>query len=236
MSDLPAYRIRRSRRARSVRLSLCPIRGLEVVVPEGYDPGHVPGLLQQHRDWLERARVRLERWRDSCDPGYERPLPERLALRAIGEDWTVGYEAGPAARVRVRGGNLVVGGDPADPTARRRALRAWLRRRAGERLVPWLARVAERTRLGFERVTIRSQRTRWASCSAKRAISLNYKILFLPPDLVDYLFVHELCHTRHMNHSGRFWALVERHCPDYRARERELAAAWRFIPLWNEMD
>lgn len=71
-------------------------------------------------------------------------------------------------------------------------------------------------------VSIRSQKSRWGSCSRKGNLSFNYKIVFLPPALADYLIVHELCHLGEMNHSKKFWMLVAQKIPDYKALRREM--------------
>jgi len=74
----------------------------------------------------------------------------------------------------------------------------------------------------YGRVAIRNQRTIWGSCSGKGNLNFNYRVLFLPPRLADYVIVHELCHLRELNHSPRFWALVSRAVPDYAACRSEL--------------
>jgi len=81
-------------------------------------------------------------------------------------------------------------------------------------------------------VAIRCQRTRWGSCSTRGTVSLNCSLLFLPPEVVRYLFIHELAHTEHMNHSASFWRLVEKLEPEYRRLDRELLAGWRTVPAW----
>jgi predicted metal-dependent hydrolase len=97
-----------------------------------------------------------------------------------------------------------------------------LRRRAAEELPPQLFALAAKHQLAVSRVTIRDQRSRWGSCSAKGHIALNYRLMLMPPHVREYILIHELMHMRQANHSIRFWRLVEAACPAFRDAERWL--------------
>jgi predicted metal-dependent hydrolase len=85
-----------------------------------------------------------------------------------------------------------------------------------------LAHFAELYQVSFKRVAIRNSRSRWGSCSAKGNLNFNYRLVLLPPHLVDYVVVHEVCHLKHFNHSPDFWAEVARTCPEWKRLRREL--------------
>lgn len=74
----------------------------------------------------------------------------------------------------------------------------------------------------FNKINIKNQKTRWGSCSKKGNLNFNYKILFLPEKVRDYIIVHELCHLKEFNHSRRFWNLVGKTFPDYREIKADL--------------
>jgi predicted metal-dependent hydrolase len=99
-------------------------------------------------------------------------------------------------------------------------------------LAPRLQQLSADTGLAYLQLQIRRQRTRWGSCSRNGTISLNACLLFQAPEVVDYLLIHELAHTRHMNHSRRFWALVARHEPRWRELDAALMLGWREVPAW----
>ena len=104
---------------------------------------------------------------------------------------------------------------PAEPytNAQRQAL--------GERtkvlLEQRLPALAKKVGVTFHNVTVRAQRTRWGSCSSKGNLNFNCLLALVPPEVFDYVVVHELCHLREMNHSPKFWAEVEKYHPDYKA-------------------
>ena len=77
-------------------------------------------------------------------------------------------------------------------------------------------------RFKFNRISIRNQRTRWGSCSSKKNLNFNWRVIYLPQNCTDYLIVHELCHLREMNHSKKFWKLVEETIPDYKTLRKKM--------------
>lgn len=87
----------------------------------------------------------------------------------------------------------------------------------------------------FGSVRIKNGKSRWASCSKKGNLNFNYKLLFLPLPLVDYIVVHELCHLKEFNHSPKFWALVAEAVPDYRERRRYLRQLERAGALYQRV-
>jgi hypothetical protein len=230
------YRLRASRRSKTVRLRLCPREGLIVTAPLGVRVDDVADLVARQRDWVLGHLRRLEEILGRL--GAERAVaPAAFVLPALGEAWRVSYVPSPGNAVRLReagAGELVVSGAVGDPARCRNALRRWMFRRASAVLAPWLAALAAETGLRYSRFVVKCQRARWGSCSARGVISLNCKLLFLQPDLVRHVLVHELCHTVELNHSARFWALVRRFEPDYAAKRLRMRDAWRDVPAWAD--
>lgn len=229
------YDVRESPRAKHPRLKVSLERGLEVIVPKGFDCDLIPDILKKKKRWIRAAQERIEQQARFVKPEADVVLPDHVLLPAIGETWRVRYQFANtewAAVHKERDGRLAIRGNIQSKAACRAALKRWLGRNAKKTLVPWLQRVSEDTELPFNRIFMKCQRTRWASCSRHRSISLNLKLLFLPTHLVRYVFIHELCHTIHMNHSRKYWALLAAKAPGYIALDEELRVAWRTVPSW----
>lgn len=230
----PEYSVRVSARAKRARLQVTLRGRVEVVVPaRGFDARAVADFVARNEAWVRRALGRVAQYR-AGHPHDGAGLPPAISLPALGRQWSVEYAPGNPGRVRAAGDTLRVAGG--DEEAHRAALRRWLHDTAKAQLVPWLVRVSEELGLPFRGATVRCQKTRWGSCSSRGRINLNRNLLFLPGALVRHLFVHELCHTVHLNHSPAYWALVESLAPDYRRLERELRGASRCVPLWAYPD
>lgn len=234
--DLPPHTVRVSQRARRVRLVVTPREGLVVVVPRRFPARGVSDVLRSHAAWIERATARTAEKRAHFDALLGAPLPTRVDLPGIGVSWTIALRPGSGDRVRgtARDGELVLAGAVGDRAACYEAMRRAVARAARERLPLALGGTEAETGWRASRVTVRRQRTRWGSCSARGSISLNSSLAFLPARLVRFVFVHELAHTQRLDHSPAFWELVQRHEAEWRSCRGELRDAWRHVPAWAE--
>jgi predicted metal-dependent hydrolase len=229
------YILRISTKARHVRFQVSVDKGLEVVVPKRFRVSRVPSLVEKNSQWIERAFRRAEMLHGTIGPVRDWQRPEEIRFLAFDLRWRVVSCHDDRKSVIVEegsGGTLALGGAIDDGGACQKALKSWLTNKAKEYLIPQLKKVSGETGLAYSSVTVRQQKTRWGSCSSRRSISLNARLLFLPPDLVTYVLVHELCHTKHLNHSLMFWRLLASYLPDYRQLDRQLRGGDQWMPKW----
>jgi predicted metal-dependent hydrolase len=224
-SSSDAFVVRVSTRARRLTARVHVGGRVEIVVPEGVNPKTVRDFVHRFSPWIDRKVADMQCAGEPADP-----VPTEVRFALTTERFAVEWQSADSPRLREDAGRLLVSG-PTDREARR-LLQMWLKRAAKERLAPRLLQLAAELDYSVARVAIRCQRTRWGSCSTRGTVSLNCSLLFLRPEVVRYLLLHELAHTRHMNHSKRFWRLVEQLEPDYRGLDRELLAGWRTVPEW----
>ncbi len=212
------YTIRRSTRARRARIQVSA-EGVEVVIPERLPLREVEPFVAEKQAWIERTLDRMQaaaaehpppRLEDSGTVPY---LGETLVLRVAVEPGRV------RPHVARRGGELRVAVPDARRETIRTALERWYRRRARAEVAPRLDAATARAGSAYTKLTIRGQRTRWASCSAQGAMSFNWRLLLAPAAVLDYVVEHEVCHLDVPDHSARFWALLARRRPGYEEQE-----------------
>lgn len=229
------YDVRRSRRARHVWLRFSASGELVVTVPWRFDLRILPDVIASRQAWIERTAARLALQREHDSQTRAAALPHTVHLAATGQSFTVQYRETDSLRltaVERPGGILLVRGAISDGESCRAALMRWLKRSARRTLLPLLVDTAGNAGLVVGRGIVRSQRTRWASCSRTGTISLNVRLMFVSPVLVRHTILHELCHTVHMDHSPAFWQLLERHDAGWREHRRMLRTAWSETPAW----
>ncbi len=202
MSEI-SYTVRRSSRARRVRVNVHARTGVEVVLPVRAPERAAAAAVSELRPWIER---RLFEAREAL----ERVAEREGVVPYLGALLELVPQAG-RTRVHRRGDRLLV---PAGD--RTEALERFYRRAARAEIGPRLDRASAVAGRTYSDLSIRGQRTRWASCSATGRMSFNWRLLLAPERVLDYVVWHEVCHLEILDHSPRFWALVERRWPGYR--------------------
>jgi predicted metal-dependent hydrolase len=224
-SSSDPFAVRVSPRARRLTARVHVGGRVEIVVPVGVNAHAVRDFVQRFTPWIDRKVAAMR-----CFVAPAEPVPPAIEFAFSGEHLAVEWRRAPVRKLEQHSGRILV--QAPDDSAARVLLQRWLKSAADERLTPRLLELAAELKYSVSRVSIRCQRTRWGSCSTRGTVSLNCSLVFLRPDVVRYLFIHELAHTKHMNHSASFWRLVEKLEPDYRQLDRELLAGWRTVPAW----
>jgi predicted metal-dependent hydrolase len=202
--DAIAYRIRRSERARRVRVTVDAGGAVEVVLPRRAAEREAAAVVRELRPWIERRVAEVDRALAVVASRGE-------TVPYLGVDLLLVRQSG-RTRVHRRGSELLV----PDGEAGRPALERWYRRAAGWEIGARLDRACAVAGTSYSRLVIRGQRTRWASCSRSGTLSFNWRLLLAPEPVLEYVVWHEVCHLDVMDHSPRFWSLVATRCPDYR--------------------
>ena len=219
------YRVRRSRRARLLRITVRP-EGVEVVAPHGVNESDISAFVQSNQRWIDRKLSEI-RQRLSDHPGSSRlidgaSVPFRGLLKRLSV--TRDGRARPSVRHEVDL-RVALPEDVPDHLMElevERVLTGWLQRQTRIEATALIAHFGQRYDLIPRGLMIKSHRTLWGSCTSKGVINLNWRLVLAPPEALEYVVVHELCHLRHRHHQPPFWRLVAEILPDYYEQRRWL--------------
>lgn len=227
------YQVVHSKRAKYIRIKLSQRGDLSVTLPAFTKPILAHDFLLSKREWIEKNLLNVS-------VQLEEGLPEILDLKLLQELWTVVYLESNESLLsfpkiverkelilQVQGSHLQLN----DPIVVTKALNNWCKKKSKKIFNLMVQELAELHGFHYQRLSIRAQKTRWGSCSYQKNINLNCKLLFMPAEVVRYVIIHELCHTIEMNHSSRFWSLVEDCDPQYKAHRRQLKNLGKEIAL-----
>lgn len=239
--ELTDYSVRVSNRAKNACLRVLPVTGLEITIPRWFRRRDIPELISTNREWIE---AQLAYVRERTNPEFLVWPPRVLNLRShAGSEGTQGLElAVVCSHVagshglsgQIKDGTLEISGDTSDRQLLLQLLAKLLKQEARLVFQPQLESYASRFELTYKKLVIRGQRTLWGSYSSTGTLSLNFKLLFLPPELTRYVLLHELAHTRFLDHSPAFWRCLKAMEPNARTFDRALNQAGDYVPPWLE--
>lgn len=224
------YTLVRSSRAKRLSLKIGEQTGLEVVVPLRASLSHIPRFIRGKEQWvlqhlqeIEANKASKPQLRDGARVTIlgvtqtirlfptRKPKPHVKEARALKYDQDTAYYDRP--EILIYANSL---------TDAREALEKHLRKQAKQHFRERTAELAEEMDVTFNRVTIKGQKSRWGSCSRDKNLNFNWRLVFTSLEVSDSIIYHELAHTVHLNHGKRFYALLEKHCPDHKKLSLQL--------------
>ena len=212
-------KIRKNKLARSVKLSVGVDGSLRVSIPYYSPEFAVRRLVNGNRDEI-RKMLATHNAKNSYQDGDLIGKTHTLFLRKFsGEEIKISNEGN---QILVQIPQELAFENPLVQSEIRKTVSKILRKQAKAYLPRRIDFLAEKYGFSFEKLRFSHTGTRWGSCSSSGTISLNIALMNLPHHLIDYVIIHELCHTRQMNHSSKFWQEVEKYCPDYKKYVQEI--------------
>jgi len=214
-----AYQIKPSQRAKYIRIKLIHSGELSVTLPARTSQKQAHNFIKSKALWIEKHLSKLPK-------DKEKTIPSTLNLELLNELWQVRTEQltddNPELQVDTKNKTLYFSGNELQIDYFYILVADWLKKKSQATFINMLEATAEEFGFHFSKLSIRAQKTRWGSCSSSKNISLNCKLLFMPEKVVKYVMIHELCHTLQMNHSQKFWGLVEECDPHFKEHRKLL--------------
>ncbi len=202
------FKLREVKGARSITVRITH-EGVVVTKPRWVGRKQVETFLKENNGWLE---IQVAKW--------EEKVAETLSDQVLYLGQVYGIRKATSGPVRLAGSEFWATG--ATPQERLKNVMDWMQRRSRQTIRLTVATWAPKIKVAPKRVSIRDQVSRWGSCSVDGSLSFNWRLVMAPPEVLEYIVIHELAHIREHNHSKRFWSLVGRFCGDYEEYEKWL--------------
>ncbi len=210
------YHLRKSRRARHMRMEIRPHNGLTVVLPHFVPEKQAETFLAEKERWI------LKHLNTAAPPVSEQTslgegslvpykgVPHRIVLRPYSRAYF---------SVQLNNHTFEIQTPENEEAPVSQILESWFRWQAKSQIPQLVRSLARQFGLKPGRISIRDQKTRWGSCSSKGNLNFNWRLLMAPTAVLRYVIIHELTHLNELNHSKKFWALVAERCPEFRRHE-----------------
>jgi len=221
------YVIKRSKKAKTARITVDAVQGVEITVPVNFKRDWIDQILNQKAAWITDKMNELSKLAGCPVP---RSFTDGDIFYYLGDRYNLQvniFKGRTLHPVLIKENNIRVAVKPGlseieRAKAVRQALVEWYSGQAKPIIIKKVDVFSHKLGVKPARVKIKEQKSRWGSCSGKGNINLNWKIIMAPPGVIDYVIVHELCHLIKLDHSPEFWRLVESVLPDWEKRRRWL--------------
>jgi hypothetical protein len=212
------YTLVSSRLARSVHIKISLKNGLEVVTPNRFNPNHVDRFLNDKKEWIIRHMGKMTQLKNSrpdfADGMMIQIFGQPIKVRIFKQPNGRGYVTETAEEIQIYCTGSFLSAKQNLTTHLKKIAREYLSQKTHE-----LSRIMG---VNYNKIAIRSQASRWGSCSRENNLNFNWKLIFFDPEVVNYVIMHELAHTVQHNHSPKFYSFLEQFCPDYKILRKKL--------------
>jgi predicted metal-dependent hydrolase len=217
-SKVIPYIIKRSLRSKLLWLKITQETGLVVTVPRYYKIESLESYLISKSNWILRNLNKIDNQRT----GNVNSFSDQVIYLGIPLNIVKKINDNKVAEIKLEESRLVVNLDPCYRKGHAGEVEIWLKEQAA-RYINFKARLfSAKMGLSFNKISIRSQKTRWGSCSRAKNLSFNWRLIMAPEPVIEYVVIHELSHLQQMNHSKAFWHLVEKYCADAKKHRKWL--------------
>lgn len=215
------YRIRRSERAQRARIVVSP-KGIEVVAPPKVADSTIESFVESQKNWIQKSLQRIKNKHETIEPFAPQRYEHGVSIPFLGQLIPLHIR-----RIQSRAIAIKLISSPAfvalipqhyeqvNSEEIRTALIDYMKQQARTQAWHFIEKHSRQYNLMPRSLKIKTQRSRWGSCGPKNDLNLNWLLILAPPEIMEYVVVHELCHIRHKNHSKAFWSFVAEHMPDY---------------------
>ncbi|MFC1909978.1 M48 family metallopeptidase [Chloroflexota bacterium] len=215
------FGLRCSARATRTRLIIAAGSGLTVVIPKGCDVNKTVEFIKEKEKWILHNLAKLNADKTARPPQHiqDGDIVFYLGKKLTVVRKTISHRKGV---IRLSDDSLTVNLSMFSEDGVNALLEGLYRRQAAKLMQEKTAQWGKQMDVKPSGITIRGQKTRWGSCSRKGRLNFNWKLMMAPEPVIDYLVIHELAHLKEMNHSKKFWDVVNKHCPEWREQRKWL--------------
>ncbi len=194
-----------------MRMQISHAGGLELILPRGYDLNDAEKFILKKSHWIEK-HLKSKTSTDQTYLLFGNKINVTQEFELFIKKHKIHFEKNELRIVSPANNHADI----------KRLYDIWLKHQAKIYLIERAIDLAKNYNFRVHKISIRSQKTRWGSCSTHGSLSFNFKLIQYRKEVIDYVIIHELCHLKEMNHSKKFWLLVEKLCPDFKSLRKEL--------------
>ena len=223
------YSLRRSERAKTTRIVVKPDK-IEVVAPPKVSERQIKAFVTAQQDWIKAAVLRVSERSQAIASLAPTIYTAGVTVPYQGQQipLQVNTSHRKSVQIQLHKEHGFIANLPNNQTevensdSIRQALTRWMKNQARQQACLFIDKHAPRLALFPRSLKIKTQKSRWGSCGPYNDLNINWLLMLAPPEVFEYVVVHELCHIKHKNHSQNFWQLVSKHLPDYQQQRRWL--------------